>query len=174
MGLQTEINTLKTSIANIKTEIINKNVEVADNDSVATYPAKIDKISNLSTGEYSKDVLKDVVEGTIEYLYDEVLVYIRPYCFTGCERLYKARFTNLRKICRNAFENCFALTTLVLDTPETYDIVVLEHTNAFKNTYINTDLGRIYVTDALLEKYQADSMWSKFLDKIKPISTLYD
>lgn len=174
MILQTEIDTLKTTLSNLKSTIREKGQTVADTDTVVSLPPKIDLISNLAKNNYSANVLKDVVEGTIEYLFDTTLIYVRPYCFTGCDRLEKARFTNLRKICRQAFEDCFAFKTLVLDTPAENGIVCLENPTAFKNTYLATALGEIYVTDSLLDKYKTDSMWAVFKDKFKPISQLHD
>lgn len=171
MTIQTEIDTLKSSINNIKSKIREKGQTVADSDTVTSLPNKIDKISNLAKDNYSKNVLKDVVEGTVEYLFDSTLIYVRPYCFTGCDRLYKARFTKLRKICRQAFEDCFAFRTLVLDTD---NMVVLENPTAFKNTYLETSLGEIYVTDKLLDQYKTDTEWKHFDTKFKPISQLYD
>ena len=166
MSIQAGINTLGNSIEKIKTEIRNKGITVATNATVASLPAKIDLISNISGESYSKNVLKDVVEGTIEYLYDQVLIYTRPYCFTGCNKLKKAYFTKLTKICRHSFDGCTQFKTLILET----DFVYLENINAFKDTLIEQLNGTIYVKDTLINTYKNDSIWKTFSTIIKPIS----
>ena len=167
MSIQTELNTLSTAISNIKTEIRNKGQTVSSSDTVVSLKAKIEAISNKSGLPFSKNPLKDIIEGTIYYLYDEELTYIRPFCFMGCNNLTIVYFTNLRKLCPQAFDGCLNLKTLVIanSNPTRSDgLVVLENINAFKNTA----LSNIYVPDNLLTAYRASSGWSNF--QIKGIS----
>ena len=83
MSIQTEISTLSKAISDIKDEIKNKGQTVSTTDTVSSLPSKIDKISNLKGEPYSRNVLNDIVEGTIQYLYDTELDYLRPYCFSN-------------------------------------------------------------------------------------------
>ena len=165
MTIKQEIATLTGAISNIKTEIINKGQSVSASDTVASLPSKIDVISNKLGENYSKSPLKDIIEGTIQYLYDTELDYVRPYMFSGCLDFTKAYFTNLIKICPHAFDGCFNFKTLVLDSDS---IVYLEDSNAFNNTQIN----EIYVKDSLLVTYQKDTNWTSLKEKLKAISTL--
>ena len=71
MSIQTELNTLSTAISNIKTEIRNKGQTVSSSDTVVSLKAKIEAISNKSGLPFSKNPLKDIIEGTIYYLYDK-------------------------------------------------------------------------------------------------------
>lgn len=165
MTIKQEIATLTGAISNIKTEIINKGQSVSTSDTVASLPSKIDAISNKFGENYSKTPLKDTIEGTIQYLYDTELDYVRPYMFSGCLDFTKAYFTNLIKICPHAFDGCFNFKTLILDSDS---IVYLEDSNAFNNTQIN----EIYVKDSLLVTYQKDTNWKSLKEKLKAISTL--
>ena len=167
MSIQNEITTLSKSISDIKDEIKNKGQTVSDEDTVSSLPFKIDKISNLKGEPYSKDVLKDVVDGTIQYLFDTELDYLRPYCFCGCTKLYKAYFTNLKKICRHAFDSCYQFKTLILDTDT---MVRLDNSNAFRLTLFEDGLGIVYVKDNLINTYRQNNMWQNFT--IKGISEL--
>lgn len=167
MSIQNEITTLSKSISDIKDEIKNKGQTVSDEDTVSSLPFKIDKISNLKGEPYSKDVLKDVIEGTIQYLFDTELDYLRPYCFCGCTKLYKAYFTNLKKICRHAFDSCYQFKALILDTDT---MVRLDNSNAFRLTLFEDGLGIVYVKDNLINKYRQNNMWQNFT--IKGISEL--
>ena len=175
MTISTELNTLGTAIADIKTEIAAKGQSVISTDTVCSLAPKITNISNINGEDYSKTVLSDIVEGTIEYLYDTELKYIRPYCFTGCINLRKVRFINLRKICRHAFEGCYNLKYLILDfynSNNTNEIVKLENVNALKYTLISKNKGKIYVRDELYTKYKADTNWSYYTSSIYKISEL--
>lgn len=165
MTIKQEIATLTGAISNIKTEIINKGQSVSASDTVASLPSKIDAISNKLGENYSKSPLEDIIEGTIQYLYDTELDYVRPYMFSGCLDFKKAYFTNLIKICPHAFDGCFNFKTLILDSDS---IVYLEDNNAFNNTQIN----EIYVKDSLLTTYQKDNNWTSLKEKLKAISTL--
>ena len=102
MSIQTEISTLSKAISDIKDEIKNKGQTVSTTDTVSSLPSKIDNISNLNGEPYSRTVLNDVIEGTVQYLYDTVLDYLRTYCFCKCEKIKKARFNKIKKICRHA------------------------------------------------------------------------
>ena len=173
MTISSEINTLGTAISNIKEQIVNKGQTVLPTDTVASLAPKIEAISNKNGEDFSKHVLKDVVEGTIENLYDNQLLYIRPYCFTGCNKLHTAYFTQIRKICKHAFDKCFQLKNLILSG----NFVYLENINAFKHTLIANGLGKIYVKDALLTKYKAQYLegsiinaWSYFAPYIESIN----
>ena len=167
MTINSELNTLSSAIENIKTEIIEQGQTVLETDTVASLSPKIDLISNKNGDPYSKSVLNDIIEGTIKYLYDEILLYIRPYCFCGCDLLHTAYFTQLRKICRHAFDSCYMLENLVLASN---NMVILDDINAFKNTKIAKGTGSIYVTDALLNTYLADDKWSVFSNSLKNLS----
>lgn len=166
MTISTEISTLGTAISDIKTEIVNKGQTVSPSDTVASLAPKIDNISNKNGEDFSKSVLTDIIEGTIQNLYDTELDYIRPYCFTGCEVLKQAWFTNLKKICRHAFDGCYQFSILILDS----DYVILENNNAFKHTLIDSGNGKIYVRDSLKNKYKTE--WAKYSDYIYGISEL--
>ena len=168
MSISEELNLLEQSISDIKTEIIDKGQSVSSSDTLVSLPNKIDNISNIKGENYSKTPLKDIIEGTIEYLYDTSLDYIRPYCFTGCSNLKKVRFTNLVKICPHAFDKCFQLKIIILEN----NFVVLENINSFKYTLIDKGLGRIYVKDNLFNTYKNDSIWSHYNSYIYKISDL--
>lgn len=168
MTISEELNLLEQSISDIKTEIIDKGQSVSPLDTLVSLPNKIDNISNIKGENYSKTPLNDIIEGTIEYLYDTSLDYIRPYCFTGCNNLRKVRFTNLVKICPHAFDKCFQLNTIILEN----NFVVLENVNSFKYTLIDKGLGRIYVKDSLINTYKTDSVWSYYSSYIYKISDL--
>lgn len=167
MSIQTEISTLSKSISDIKDEIKNKGQTVSTTDTVSSLPSKIDNISNLNGEPYSRTVLNDVIEGTVQYLYDTVLDYLRPYCFCNCEQLQKARFTKLKKICRHAFDSCYQFDTLILESNQ---VVILDNQNAFRRTLFEKNLGTVYVKDSLINNYKSDSQWGKY--SIKGISEL--
>ena len=167
MSIQTEISTLSKSISDIKDEIKNKGQTVSTTDTVSSLPSKIDNISNLNGEPYSRNVLNDIVEGTIQYLYDTELDYLRPYCLCNCEKLQKARFTKLKKICRHAFDSCYQFKEIILDSNW---VVILDDTNAFRRTLFEKNLGTVYVKDNLISNYKSDSQWGKY--SIKGISEL--
>lgn len=173
--INTEISTLGTAISDIKDEIIDKGQTVSPSDTVASLALKIDNISNKNGEDFSKSVLKDIIEGSIQNLYDKELLYIRPYCFTGCNELKQAWFTNLKKICRHAFDSCFQFSILILEG----DFVILENENAFRHTLISNGNGKIYVSDSLLTKYKNPTLddgrnnnWAKYSDYIFNLSDL--
>lgn len=172
MTIASNISTLGTAISDVKAQIINKGQTVLPTDTVASLASKIDNISNKNGENFSKKVLKDVVEGTIENLYDTQLIYIRPYCFTGCDKLHTAHFTQLKKICKHAFDKCFQLRYLILSG----DFVYLESSNALKHTLIDKNLGKIFVKDTLVSKYKSQYIdnklneWSYFASHIESIN----
>lgn len=167
MTIQNELNTLSTAISNMKTEIINKGQTVSSTDTVASLKDKIERISNKSGyPEYSKTLLNDIVEGTVEVIYDTQLDYLRPYCFTGCNVLSEAQFTKLKRIYNHAFDLCYQLRTLILPG----NFVILNDTNVFKFTLIESGQGKIYVKDSLVNTYKADANWSKFSSQIYKVS----
>lgn len=110
--------------------------------------------------------------------------------FYGCTNLTSIDFTNIKKIMGSAFRNCSSLNTVVLPTITTIESsafrqctsltsVVIMHTgqvcglsstNAFVDTPIASGEGFIYVPDALVEDYKAETNWSTYADQIKPIS----
>lgn len=155
MTINSEINTLSTAISNMKTEIVNKGQPVSSTDTVASLKGKIENISNKNGLDFSKTPLNDIVEGTIENLYDKVLLYIRPFCFTGCDKFKKAEFTKLKKICPQAFHGCNQFSTLILSGN---NVVRLESINAFRFTKIENFLGKIYVNNSLVNKYKAQNL----------------
>ena len=144
MTINSEINTLSTAISNMKTEIVNKGQPVSSTDTVASLKGKIENISNKNGLDFSKTPLNDIVEGTIENLYDKVLLYIRPFCFTGCD-----------KLCPQAFHGCNQFSTLILSGN---NVVRLESINAFRFTKIENFLGKIYVNNSLVNKYKAQNL----------------
>lgn len=95
---------------------------------------------------------------------------VGQYAFYGCLRLVTGDFPVLTSITSTyAFRNCFSLTALLLRS-ET--MCTLANINAFTSAYrmlgtTNTTYnpdglhdGYIYVPSALVESYQADSVWS--------------
>lgn len=166
MTISSEINILSNAISNLKTAIRNKGQTVPSNATVASLKNKIENISNESGGEYSKSPLTDIIEGTIEVLYDTILDYVRPYCFSGCNVFREAYFSNLKKICPHAFDKCYNFKTLILDSTFVY----LENTNAFRYTLIEKGQGKIYVRDDLISTYINDENWSKFSSYIDLLS----
>lgn len=160
MTIPEQLNALSNAIINIKTEIENKGQTVSSSDTVVSLS---NKIENISSNDCSKNPLKDIIEGTIGYLYDTSLIYLRPFVFTGCDILEKAYFTKLRKICKSAFHGCYNLKYLVLDTME---MVYLENINAFQHTFFEKSEGNILVPNNLLSQYLNDSNWSHYSDII--------
>lgn len=166
MSIKGQLDTLSEAIEDIKTEIINKGQSVSSSDTVVSLASKIENISNIKTEGYSNDVLKDILEGTIKYLYDEELLYIRPYAFSGCDLLEKVYCTKLKKICPNAFNRCFNLQTIILPG----EFVRLENINAFKFTLFDEGQGRIYVKNSLINTYKTASNWSYYSNYIYKFS----
>lgn len=169
MTIQNKLTSLNQGIVNIKDEIIIKGESVSSEDTLASLSNKIENISNEKGDKYSRQVLNDIIEGTIEYLYDTTSIYLRPFLFTGCDKLNKAHFCYLRKIGRSAFYKCYNLKTLILDVrindlerPIDLQIVELEDINAFKHTLIGKGLGKIYVPHFLYSDYLNDEKWSHF------------
>ena len=172
MSIQSEINTASVAIDDIKTEIRNHGVSVLATDTVVSLKTKIDQIENTAY-PFSNNVLTDIIEGTIQYLYDTELLYIRPYCFAGCNLFKLGWFTKLKKLCPHSFDGCRIFDTLILDVPErseTDNLVVLESVNAFKNTPIGNLNGNIYVKDNLVTKYKTAENWNYYASIIKPLS----
>lgn len=163
MTIRDELDTLSKAISDIKTELINKGQSVSSTDTIVSLA---DKIDNLSISKYSKTPLAEIIEGTIKYLYDDDLNYLRPYCFAGCTNLIEARFNSLTCIYNHAFEGCTQLSGLILPG----NFVKLSNVNAFKNTLIESGSGRIYVKSSLLSTYKADSVWKTFSSQLVAFS----
>lgn len=160
MSIRDELTKLQNTSANIKNQIVLKGQDVLARDSWVHLVPKIDAIDNSSTSAYTQVVLKEVLEDTIEDLYDETLNYIRPNCFQYCTLLKKAELTNITKIGSKAFTCCFNLKELIIDTPY---FCKLDNTNAFDYTQLES----IYVTDKFIEQYRNDPVWSQLTNKIK-------
>ena len=172
MGISEELGIHKQAIADIKIAIQEKGQSVSAIDTVLSLAEKIDKIVGTKYS-YSTYVLKDIVEGKIEYLYDTEIKYVRPYCFTGCNNLKLAYFTHLRKICRHSFEGCYLFNTLVINNTDNI-VVRLDSPTAFNGTPFAKDLGNIYVPDKLYNQYLEDETWQPYKTQIKQLSTFED
>lgn len=164
MTFQEELTTLTSTISNIKQEISDKGQTIQEHTSCIELPSLIDNIRG--SGKPAQKTLQEVVTGEIKYLYDDVSIYLRPYCFRGCKYLEKAEFTILNKICLNAFHSCYRLKTLILSG----HFVRLDDINAFSFTPMQLGDGIIYVPDNLYNTYLADENWYYYREHIKPIS----
>ena len=172
MGISEELGIHKQAIADIKTAIQEKGQSVSAIDTVLSLAEKIDKIMG-GKYPYSTSVLKDIVEGKIEYLYDTEMKYVRPYCFAGCNNLKLTYFTHLRKICRYAFEGCYLFNTLAINNTDSI-VVRLDSPTAFNGTPFATGKGNVYVPDTLYNQYLEDETWQPYKTQIKQISTFVD
>ena len=89
--------------------------------------------------------------------------------FGNCSSLAKVDLTLITEIKASTFVGCSSLTTLIL---RNNSMVTLSNTNAFTNSAIANGTGYIYVPDALVDTYKADSAWSTYATQIKGISEL--
>ena len=167
MTIGSELSTVSTSASNIKQEVTDKGQTVTSTDSWLNVVEKIDKLK--ADGEdYTQNLLQEVLAGTVVDIYDTTLAYIRPSCFRNCEWLQRAEFTNITKICANAFRSCYRFNTLIL--PGVF--VKLDNSNAFQYTQITK--GGIYVADTLVNTYKSAAGWSTYASSIKALSTYVD
>ena len=86
--------------------------------------------------------------------------------FNGCTVMHTADFSKVTTIAANSFKNCAALTALILRSDA---MATLANINAFDGTPIATGTGYIYVPDALLAAYKANSAWITYADQIRAI-----
>lgn len=168
MTIGSELELVQNTVDDLRDAIASQNITVRDTDSWVDLEWKINNIKPTSDEDYpTQYILEEVLNGTIETLYDETLAYIRPSCFRFCTKLREAQFTKITKICRLAFRSCYNFRFLALPG----DFVRLDNINAFLYTQIPH--GAIYVNDDLLDTYKEAANWSAFADVIKPISEYY-
>ncbi len=167
MGIQTQLDILEETVSDIKEAIVNQDQILNESDPL--YPTLPEAILNISSGATDQSLLKQILQGTVVSFEDNTIVYIRPYCFEGCNLLESALFSALLKIEIYAFNNCQAFSTLIL--PNT-SVCILRSVNAFENTLIGAGDGYIYVPDDLWETYQTADNWIDLQNQILPISQL--
>ena len=98
---------------------------------------------------------------------------INPYAFNQCFLLERAEFPKIDGVIyQNAFARCTVLTTLILGSPESTDIITLYDTNAFDLTPIAGGTGYIYVADSLVNSYKAATNWATYANQIRGLSEL--
>ncbi len=90
--------------------------------------------------------------------------------FYSCTSLARLDLPSVTSIGGNTFNECFALTTLILRN-ET-EVCTLAGINVFGSTPIASGTGYIYVPDALVDDYKAATNWSTYADQIRPLSEL--
>ena len=96
-----------------------------------------------------------------------LLSVLSSQCFKEMFALKKADFTKVTKIEEKVFKKCEALQTLILRNDK---MVTLEGEEIFNDTPIEQGTGSIYVPDALVDTYTADTNWSTYASVIKPLS----
>ena len=162
MGLNEELTNLKTNLDNIKTSIQNKGQTVSEEETLDTYNDKILQIPNEVIRHI--ELCPEVIEGSIKNIIDTKSTILRTRCFCDCQFLEKASFTNLTKINVFAFEKCFRLKELYLNTPTK---VILTNKCAFRYTPFEKLVGSIFVPSILYDEYVNDEQWGYFKDIIK-------
>lgn len=99
-----------------------------------------------------------------------MITSLGTYCFSGCSALktldFQAESVRIMGYC---FNNA-GLTTLVFSGSTS--VAILESASAFWGTPIASGTGNIYVPDALLEDWKAETNWSSYAAQIKPLSEL--
>ena len=96
-----------------------------------------------------------------------LLTVLNAQCFKEMLALEKVDFTKVTKIEEKVFKKCVALQTLILRNDK---MVTLEGEEIFSDTPIEQGTGSIYVPDALVDTYTADTNWSTYASVIKPLS----
>ena len=91
--------------------------------------------------------------------------------FNGCSKLTTADFPVAESIGNTAFNNCSALTTLILRSGT---MATLSNTNAFNGTPIKSGTGYIYVPAALVDTYKAATNWTAYANQIRAIEDYPD
>lgn len=92
-------------------------------------------------------------------------------CFASCRAMEKFYFEGPTfALSDSMFSSCVNLKTVVLNTPS----MVTGRASAFSSSLIATSEteGYIYVPDSLVDTYTANSVWSTYASKIKPLSEL--
>ncbi len=97
---------------------------------------------------------------------------IATSAFYNCTKLAFVDTSCAELIQAQAFSGCSALDTLILRRTDA--IATLGSTNALNNTTIAKGEGYIYVPQALLEEYLADSVWSTYAEKFRAIEDYPD
>lgn len=171
MTLHEEIELLQSTREQIKQAIITKGQSITDEEQMKDW---IDKIGNIPSVKQdirtdTQYLLKEILEGTVEYIDDNNLTMLRSNCLQRCNNLKQARFSKLLKIAPMAFNSCSKLYTLILNTDK---MVKLDSVNAFQFTPIGMGTGKIYVNDDLIEQYKTDKRWKKFTNQFIPIGQL--
>lgn len=97
--------------------------------------------------------------------------------FSNCTSLKKfdmlgAPSTSMIKINIQTFSGCSALETFIIRSTST--ITGLNGDNAFANTPIASGTGYIYVPNALLETYKAETSWATYKNQLRAIEDYPD
>ena len=107
-----------------------------------------------------------IIDRSITEIRDNYATIIGKYAFNDCSKLTKADFQSVTGVWNASFENCAALTALILRS-ET--MATLKGTTTFDNTPIKSGNGYIYVPAALVDSYKAATNWSNYASKIRAI-----
>lgn len=76
--------------------------------------------------------------------------------------------TKISSFANQAFYQCPALDTIVIQNTET--VATMDSTHTFENIKITSTSGSIYVPDALVDSYKTATNWSVYASQIKPLS----
>ena len=107
-----------------------------------------------------------IIDRSITSIADNIITAIGKYAFYKCSNLSTADFIAVTSIESVSFQDCSALTALILRS-ET--MCTLESTNAFTSTPIASGTGYIYVPAALVDSYKAATNWRTYADQIRAI-----
>lgn len=120
---------------------------------------RIESLNNAGTFQNCKGLLSVTLPATLTFLDRQT--------FSGCSALEFAEVQgNVTEVGYMAFDYCSALRTVIFRaiTPPTLG------DNAFRGTPVASGTGYIYVPDASVDAYKAATNWSRYQDRIKPLS----
>ena len=156
-------------------------IDITNATSIGTYALASAKITSIkcpnltSIGTYAFQ--------TCLYLIDvelPLVTSIPSAVFQNCSTLTRVVIPQATSISTNAFQNCSSLVNIIIR--QSNSVCTLSNTNAFTSCHHilgsvhaawnvkGLKDGYIYVPDALVDSYKADSKWSTYATQIKPLS----
>ena len=92
--------------------------------------------------------------------------------FGSCGELVSADLSKASGLYSGAFRDCPKLVTVILRKVD--GICILNSTDIFKNTPIESGTGYVYVPAALVDSYKAATNWTVYADQIRAIEDYPD